>query len=435
MKQTQIRMTLLMPVVIAALFPILAFAGTSGPSPIPPAPGFQVSTNTLALCKGVTNNIPITVSNLGNDYYPSMQNVQLSLSSQYILQTGRNSSMTINSIAPGTSGTATAHAFINMSSSPLITVKVPISYTYLTLYNDTEIRNLTFETIYCPSLLPLSINVTPDVIVSGQINNLTLGFTNTGNTTLSNISAQISISGSQSGVQLVGKKPLSIGSISPGNTVNITQRIFENGSQMFPLNVTAAFFNGTNLDQVSDSFTMLSGGVINLVPSSISVTPTSITPGSIFSISFIITDTGTTGVSNANASAVLPNGFTNYGVSTYDYIGNIGVQSPTAVSIALVSNSSLKSGSYIIPIKLNYMGNFRQKDSITVNITVNVTGSGSGTKNYGTGTPSSTGSNGSAGNAGAYVLVGTFIAVVILIFAVPVLLRRRQAARKKGPVI
>ena len=62
MRQTRIAMmmTLLMVAVAA-----VAFAATSGPSPIPNPPSFQVGTTALTLCKGVVNYVPITVTNLG----------------------------------------------------------------------------------------------------------------------------------------------------------------------------------------------------------------------------------------------------------------------------------------------------------------------------------------------------------------------------------
>ena len=62
MRQTKMAILLL----IMAVIPAIAFAGTSGPSPIPNPPNFQVSTNALLLCRGVVNFIPITVTNAGN---------------------------------------------------------------------------------------------------------------------------------------------------------------------------------------------------------------------------------------------------------------------------------------------------------------------------------------------------------------------------------
>ena len=103
--------TMILLLLIAAA-PALAFAGTSGPSPIPNPPAFQVSTNTLTLCKGVINYIPVTVSNLGKF----------------------NGSITMENLQVGISGGRSIVPVANGSSSPLtirpnssVTVRIPCS--------------------------------------------------------------------------------------------------------------------------------------------------------------------------------------------------------------------------------------------------------------------------------------------------------------------
>lgn len=420
MKQLHYILKIILLLTIAA--PIVVYAGTSGPSPIPPAPNFKVTTNTLMLCKGVTNYVPITVTNQGGTNYPTMQDVQISLSNRYITETGN--STVINNIRSDESSIVNIPVFVDLNASSLITVQVPITYSYLTLYQDSEVRNLTFDTLYCPSATQLVVNVSPTVLVSGEINNFTITFTNTGNTVLNNLSAQTYVSGSQSGIQILNHKPINIESILPLSSVNVTQRIYENGSQIFPLNVSVTYFSGSSLEQVVDSVSMLSSGTIDMVPSSISVTPSTITPGSILSISFVITDTGTSGVTDAVATAIPPAGFKPYGVSGTDFIGSIGTETPTAVSLTLIANASLKSGSYTIPVQLSYLNTFRQNMSTTVNVPVTVLESGSSSRE----TSSSNGSSTQNGSFGVYILIGTFAAIIIAIFSIALVKRRNSTA-------
>jgi hypothetical protein len=405
----------------------MAYAGTSGPSPIPNPPPFQVSTNTVTLCKGVINYVPITVSNLG-DYNGAtnitMNNVQVAIQNNKNLITIANGITNLLTVKAGSSATATLPIFVTLNASGILSSQIAMNYQYFDYYSDSETRNVTFDVISCSGSSQLQINVTPDVLISGQINYLMINFTNTGNTTLRNVSAQTVISSSQTGIQLLGKKQISIDSIEPKNTISIVQGIYENGSQIFPINITASFINGTLPVQMSDSFTMLSGGTIEMIPSSITSTPDPVSPGSIVSLSFVITNVGTSGVADASATAVTPNGFKPYGATNSDFIGSIGTETPTSVSLALVTNSSLKSGTYTIPVRLNYLDNFRRNLSTTVNVTVVVSGSTTSSGgNSGTGGTSNSSSGGS--DTGLYILVGTFVVVIVLILLFPRLRRRK----------
>ncbi len=423
--------TVLRAFVLFVLFtPALAFAATSGPSPIPPAPNFKVTTSTQTVCKGITNEVPITVSDVNNNEgNPSMDDVQFSLSNRNIYQSGN--SITINSIANNTSATVEVPAFVDLNASGLMTVQVPIQYTFDELYQDNEVENLTMEAITCANVSPITVNVSTSVLISGQINNLTFSFDNIGNSTLYNVSAQTYVSGSQTGIQFIDHKPIVISSLLPHSAVNVTQRMYENGSQIFPLNITVMYFNGTRLGELSDSFTMLSGGTVDMVPSSLSVTPSTVTAGGIFSLSFIITDTGTGGVSDANATAILPDGFKNYGVSSSDFIGGISPQSPTPVSLSLEASSTLKSGTYTIPVKLSYLGGFRQSLSSIVNVTVNVSSSGSTSSGLSSSSgASSTGASSSSSDIGLLILVGTFVVVLAVVLYAGARRRRKTESQR-----
>jgi hypothetical protein len=365
-----------------------------------------------------------------------MQQVQLSLSNRNIVDLGNT--IDIANISPNSSVTTDFSAFVDLNASSLITVGVPINYNYLTLYADSEIRNLTFQVQSCPSLIPLLVNVSPSVLVSGQINNITFSFNNTGNTTLKDISASASIKGSQSGVVFIGRQPIQIDSIASKTTVNVIEGMFENNSQIFPLNVSVSFFNGTQLDEVADSFAMLSGGTTNMVPSSIAVTPTNVTKGAIFSVSFIITDTGTSGVSDASATTVLPKGFKQYGTSGSSFIGSIQTQSPTAVSLTLIANTSVKNGNYIIPVKISYLNSLRQNLSTTVNVPVVIGGEGAG--GFSANSFTSGNSLASARFAGRgrtagyfiYIEIGLVIAIAAVIALSVLFIRERKKTNRKS---
>ena len=256
--------------ILTALAGTMAFATTSGPTPIPPAPNFQINTTMNILCKGVTNNIPVTITNYGNSYNPVMESVQVSVSGTGLEDVGPSIDIAnvVNSV------TIDIPVFVSQSTPATLTVaQVPINYNYLTYYSDSETRTLTFEVESCPSQLVM--NVSPTVFVTGLVNNVTFSFTNTGNTTLRNISATmqaISKDVAQE-VQFLGAQPIRIVSLAPGSTVRVNQTLYENVSRTFTINMTANLFNGSKPEEILNSFTVFSEGTIDMVPSSITVSP------------------------------------------------------------------------------------------------------------------------------------------------------------------
>ena len=387
----------------------------------------------LTLCKGITNIVPVTVSNLDVQGGPIMQAVQLSLSSRNIVETGN--AVDINNVTPKNSSVGYVPIFLDLNTSAsLITIQANINYNYyLSTYSDSEVKNLTFEVQSCPT--PLLVNVSPSTLSSGQVNIVKFNFTNTGNTTLNDITAHAAVGGisNRSAVEFLGGFPIEIASLPPQNTISINEKIYENTSQIFPINVTVVFFNGTQVEQSLESFIILSTGTINLAPSSITVSPANVTPGGIFSVSFIVTDTGTIGASDAMATALLPNGFKPYGSNSV-YIGSISTATETPISFTIIPNTSIKDGKYTISVNITYENNLRQNLSTTVNVSVDVGGTSFSANSIGSGTYTRTGgfssTRRSSENYDLYIAVGV-VAVIILVAALFLWRRRRKAKPKK----
>jgi hypothetical protein len=415
--------------VIMALIGTSAFAaiGTSGPSPIAPAPVFQISTTKIILCQGMTNNVPITVRNLGSDYNERMNNVEVWLSGSGLTDMGPTE---VVNVSNDTAVTVTVPLFVSLNTqTAIMAVSVPITYGYLSYYSDSEVRNLTFEVASCPS--QLSMNVTPSLYVTGLVNNITFSFTNTGNTTLYDISASpgtTTKNGNQE-VQFLGSFPIKIGALLPKNTVRFNQTVYENVSRTFTVNMTASFFNGSEPEQSYENFIMFSGGTIDMMPSSITVSPANVTAGSILSLSFVVTDTGTIGATGASATAIIPKGFRAYGTNS-EYLGNIQTDTQTPVSLTLIANSSVKSGEYTVPVVITYQNNLMDYLNTTVDVPVTVIGGGGALASnsfYTAGAYAATRRRG----GGAYIEIALAIAVVVLLV---LLIRERRKSRhnKKG---
>jgi hypothetical protein len=431
-----IRLSMILGIVAAIMLlgGSMAFAGTSGPTPIPPPPNFQIGTSTSILCAGLTNIVPITITNQGNPYEPVMQNVQIGLNSPNTLTIGN--SIEVPKIAVNATATIDVPFFVSPNSASIITVQVPITYTYLQLYSDSEVRNVTFGVRQCTS--PLAVNASPTTFESDQIDNLTLRLTNTGNFTLRNISILQSSPNQNShltrnistAVQFFGVQPLQINSLGPGNTIVIRQQMFENASgDTFPLNLTLTYYNGAYPEEQQNNFLMLSAGSINMETASITTSPANVTAGSIFSISFIVTDIGTEGATAVTATPLLPSGFKAYGSSNSTFVGDMAVDTQTPVTLTLISETSLKSGKQLIPVRINYLNNLRQNLSTVIDVPVNILG-GTGTLTGGATANGMAYARGTYTRRTNYSLYIEMALVVIVVVLAAFFLRSRKRLRE-----
>jgi hypothetical protein len=352
---------------VAVIAPVFAFAGTSGPSPIPPPPNFQVSTNTITLCKGTINTVPITIKTPNGAAL--MQDVQLSLlNSRYAYTVGNGSVSAIN-VSANAPVTVPLSVFVSLNSTSLVDAGIAINYQYETFYTDSEVRNISFGIETCPSTL--STAVSPDVLTSGRIQNITFNFTNTGNSELNDLSIHAALP-TMDGTFL-GIQPVQIRSIAPKSTVDLNETVFvySNATQSFPINISISMYNGSSFEQVAPTPIVLSRGIINITPSSTTLSPTVPTSGSVFSISFVLTNVGTTKASAVTATALPPKGISSYG-SPSVFVGDMQVDSQTPVTVTLTSQQSLASGNYVVPVKINYLNNLRQNLSTTIDVPVDI---------------------------------------------------------------
>lgn len=408
MRQTTIAMLMLLVAI-----PALAFAGTSGPSPVPNPPNFQISTNSLLLCKGTVNYVPITVSNLGQlNGSITMEDLQLGLSSNRYLETVENGTTNTLTLPPRTTDTVILPIFVNLNSSTLVSAGISVNYNYLNYYSDSEIRNVSFGTESCQS--QLSVAISPKVLVSGKIENVSFTLSNGGASQINDASLKATLS-SQDG-QILSSQPVEIKSIVPFGNAVINETLFVNTTaETFPINVSVSFYNGTQFEQLSEGVAVLSSGIINLTSTSVTLSPTTPSAGGIFSISFVLTNLGTTGASAVTATVVPPPGITAFGSNSV-FIGSVGVDSQTPVTLSLSSSSSLKNGNYVVPIKISYLNNLRQQINSTINVPVSMSTFNSLAAGKGFGATGTTAKRSSGGGLIILILVIVVITLGYLLY-------------------
>ncbi len=408
----------------------LAFAGTSGPAPIPAPPNFHISSNATYLCKGQINYIPIIVTDGGTPtslatgsqtgYGPTMQNTQLSVASTKNMYPAGNVTATAPNINPGNSSMLKVPAFVNANASTNLQAQININYYYDTLYSDSETRNLSFLAQSCPS--GLNISIFPKILTQGVIQNITVNLTNSRNASISSLLLHLT-GPSQQGT-LRTTQPTQVALIPAHSSISMKESLFiaRNSTQIqsvsVPLNVTATFYNGTNLYQVFESLPTLASGIVDLETSGFTVSPSIPSPLSVFSISFVMTDIGTTGASAMTVTPIPPKGFSAFG-SNSTFVGDIGADTQTPVTFSMIAGNSIAPGTYSIPIRLNYLNNLRQNITVWANTTVTIAPA---VANISTGLNGRTSSSGS----GLFILI-LIIAIIVLGY---LYYKERKALRK-----
>ncbi len=354
----------------------LVFAATNSSISIPTPPNVYVNTSVLSLCKGQVNQIPITVTNAGIPFLidedtqnlkgPALENVQLSVANSKI--TYGMGSVYINNISADNSITANVPVFLDANVSPLFSLGFSTLFYYDTFYAVSTTYNLTFTSHDCN--VPLSINVTPKTVIQSSTENLSVNLTNTGNFTLRSLLVHFAFPSAD--LAALSNQTVQISSLAPMSSVklNETVHVSDNASQFFPLNVTVDYYNGNSLMQAYDGLTLLSSGVITLIPSSLTLSPTTVSPGSIVSISFVLTNVGTESASTVSVSAIAPKGFVPFGSNSV-FLGDIAEDGQTPVTLTFTVANRTAAGNYTVPIKINYLNSLRS--NLTANITVPVT--------------------------------------------------------------
>ncbi len=413
-------------VLLLLMFPAVVFAGLSGEAPIPAPPNYTITTSMQSLCKGVVNYVPITITNEKTLGGPQMQNIVLSLVNSRTVFAYSNSTLNAGTINSSNSKTFYMPLLVSTNASSYTSLEIAINYYFYNMYSDSEMTNMSFSTYSCPT--PLSITLSPKIIPSGSVRNLVLNLTNTGNTILNQISLSIAVGkNNQNNSATIINQPPFVPKLAPKKSVQLNTSVYLTVAQLFPIYLTGTFYNGSTLNQVSDNTYLMSGGLINLAPSGLTISPSSPMTGSEFSASFELTNTGTTSATSTSVTAMPPKGIAPF-VSNYTYVGTISSSSQDSVSLAFTTSNTLSPGTYVIPVKVNYLDGLLNNVSTWANFSVTLNSSSksvvssSGSSSHYTATGSST------GTSGGYVIPAILV-VAVAVLAWLVFKTRRHAKR------
>ena len=364
------------------------------------------------------NNITITISNTDSS---SLANVSLAVTpSAYLALVDSDGSFNVGTIAPNSSAqvSMTIYAGTSAPSPSSLNFVVSLAGPSNTIINSQRV--LSFFVSQSASASYVSMSVEPSVLLAGAVNNLTVVVENSGSTAINTLSVQFSFPLS---TQLTWLAPqiLQAAALAPGQNITTQAQVYEstNSPASTLLQASIIYYDGLGgIHQVNRFVGLLSRGIISMQISSSAVTPINPAPGEIFSITLTLTNTGTTTASAVTATASPSSSFAVFGASSV-FIGDMGVGTPTAVTLTFTVSNGTAPGNFSMPIKLAYLDNLRNNITTSISVPVTVAAAGSsGTSSGGTTLRRS--------GLGVVVDIAILVIVALVMLAVGYLLGKRS---------
>ncbi len=211
-----------------------------------------------------------------------------------------------------------------------------------------------------------------DDLTSGQLNNVSIVFTNTGTGNASNISTSIS---SSSGTIL--KEIPDINSLAAGASVVEHFEILMSSSSIssaalsFSMDYTDAYQQPATQSQTLE---FLVQSPIDIALATSTLLPATPSAGVPFSLTVTLANEGIGGADNVEAIPQMLPGFTSLGDAVMS-VGDLSSGDSTTLTLTIITNSSLKAGTYVIPINVTYDNSLDQVKSEEINIPVTISAS------------------------------------------------------------
>lgn len=388
------------------------------------------STPNPALPGGKLYNFTLEVSNAGTGYLSDISTNIEPTSGVSILSQPQE----ISSLSPGSSKNVTVYFYVGPSStgSP-ITLNLDSHYLNPYGYNTSETKELGLYVV--PSSQgAVAVSASNQTLLAGLIDPENIILTNNGTDTITNVTILLTPSSGLSLIDSDGFKAFQ--SILPGQSVAFPVKLYvqpSSSADVASLGATLTYVDNGQSESTGRSISFLTPSYINFTEVNNVLLPSVPVPGSIFSLTSTLDNLGSGDAYGASVMPEPPSGFKIVGSNT-TFIGNIAVGSPTSFTVSFDISTSVKPGSYKIPVILSYTNNLNQKISRTLNYTVDVGAYSSGAAGGNNSAHIYTSGGQTAtlqrrGGGGGLLLL---IAIVVVILIAAYYLYRKRSKRNKA---
>lgn len=267
-------------------------------------PNFKISIDPYIIVGGRVSKINISIVNIAPIRF---DNVFVTISSAGgISFIGFDGRWLIGAIQPN----ETRSIALNVYTGPVNTrqiIGLSISITYLNPYTNnilTDTCTLSINVIPDISRQQIQIISSSNVLIAGSVNNISLRIINPNQYDVTGLVLTISPP-SSGNIILMSSDVYTIDDISPESFVEVSVPIYlpsSVSSNTISLSVSATYFDGVAISTVSKNFVFLIAMPPNVVVTSYTVMPQTITPGGMFSVTLSLSNVGAGTAYNVSVS-------------------------------------------------------------------------------------------------------------------------------------
>lgn len=361
-------------ILMLLLAPLLAVQPASAAQP----PTLTVSTSTQTLLADQENLVEVTVTNTGEfKAISAFMTVGLpspGSSGALMILNGSDGRYYLGDLAPGQNITIPLKVVVGRGAAGGL-YQITFSFTYQFTGTVTDTRAVGFSV---PSLdtymAKLDLSLTPQHLVAGANNSLSLSLRNVGNGTAESLAVSLTLPGSQgasSAYILMGSDGTwYLDRLGPGEEAVIPFQVYVLSSAS---NTGATFTFTTSFSdqqsrskQQSNAFGVIAMGNVNIVILSSSTYPSKVRAGQPFSLTVTLLNIGST---TAQSMIFTPNGLPQMTPLSQSkvYLGDLGVNVPSSLTLPFVAGN-VTAGNYTLPIEYTYRNSLGMNLSGTLQI-------------------------------------------------------------------
>ena len=320
--------------------------------PASPSLLLEISPNELVMTS--VNEAVLKISNVGAG---SISDISITVTpSLPLILIGSDGKFSVKSLEAGKSVIIPLSLYVTETSAQSSQVLVSLSYIDAANQLRTESRQLNvFITAHAQQLLsPIDIRVSPNILYSGMINNVSVAVRNVGSSPIRAISLTFPVTSSSA--TWLEEGVVSIDQLEPGKEYNFETRIFvsSDAPSSLTLTLSASYYGSDNvLKQEQRQVGVLVKGLVKFEVADFTVLPERPSIGQTFSVTLILVNTGTSKASSVSIQPGRLSGFRTFGQSR-SFIGDVSVNTPTSVTFSFSSLNTTRPGLNEIPFVISF---------------------------------------------------------------------------------
>ncbi len=342
---------------IFILGPLMAASTVSAAQP----PTLSVTVSTQTLLAGEENIVNVTITNTGGyKAFSVFMSVGLPSAGGGMMLNGSDGRYYLGDIDIGENVTVALRVIVGEGvSGGIYQISFTFTYQYVGTVTDTRTIGFMVPTAEV-RMAKIALSLTPQSLVAGENNTMTLTVRNIGNATADSLRVSLTLPGSQGTTSqfiLLGSSGTwFINELDAGNESTIPLQVYilpsaANTGATFTVTANYADPQSRSNTQTG-SFGVLTTGSVDIVILRVSTSPSAVSPGSPFSLTVTLLNIGST---TAQSVIFTPNGtdqITPLSPAKI-FLGDLGTNTPSSLTLPFTAGN-ITAGNYTLSIAYGY---------------------------------------------------------------------------------